>query len=119
MFLDYNLIRIPSQPEEYLQKKNIPEKGRLVRVEEVERDPVTKKVHWVRIQYFKNGELLHDVQFVPTIKKENEWLMIGERIFGDFIPKNRYRPMLRKAIAITYSNRKQVKPATQPNLPLK
>ena len=102
-----------------MREKRIPENVRLVRVEEVERDPVTKKVHWVRIQYFKNAELLHDVRFAPSLKCGEKWIMIGERIAGDFIPKNRYRPMFKKAIAIIHPSRKQIKPATPLNLPLK
>ena len=101
-----------------MREKKIPEKGRLVLVEEVERDSKTKKVLWARIQYFKNGELLHDVRFAPSLKYGEKWVTIEERIVGDFIPKNRYRPMLRKAIAIIHPNRKQIKPATPLNLPL-
>ena len=102
-----------------MRERKIPGKGRLVWAEEVERDPVTKKVIWARIQYFKNGELLHDVRFAPSLKCGEKWIMIGERIAGDFIPKNRYRPMLRKAIAIIHPNHNQTKPATPLNLPLK
>ena len=102
-----------------MREKRIPENIRLVRVEEVERDPVTKKVHWVRIQYFKNGELLHDARFVPYLKCGEKWVMIEERIVGDFIPKNRYHPMLKKAIAIIHPNPKPAKPATQLDFPIK
>jgi len=103
-----------------LREKKIPEKGRVVFAEEVERDPKNEKVLWVRIQYFKDGELLHDVRFIPTsLKSRKEWVRIAEpRIFGSFIPKNRYRPMFKKAMAIMYSaSRKRDKPASQLELP--
>lgn len=96
--------------------QSVPSKGRLVRVSEVQRE--SNQALWARIQYFKDGELLHDVRFVSTIRYGKKWIMIGERIVGDFIPKNRYRPMFRKAIAIIHPSRKQTKPATPLNLPL-
>ena len=88
-------------------------------MEEVERDPKTKKVHWVRIQYFKNGEMLHDVIFAPAIRAGEMWVMVAERKVGSYIPKNRYRPMAVKAAAIIYEFGKQISPAEQLILPFK
>ena len=85
--------------------------------EEVERDPVTKKILWVRIQYFKNGELLHDVRFVPTVKEKKQWVAVTDRIVGDFIPLNRYVKMRNMALAIVRG--KQKKKPEQMDLPLK
>lgn len=89
------------------------------RAEEVERDPVTKKVLWVRVQYFKNGELLHDVRFFPTFKNGKPWVQIpdSERIVGDFIPWKRYSKMRNMAIAIVFDRKK--KQPEQLDLPLK
>lgn len=87
------------------------------KAEEVERDPVTKKVLWVRIQYFKNGELLHDVRFFPTVKDGKQWVQIpdSERIVGGFIPWNRYVKMRNMALAIICG--KQKKQLKQLDLP--
>ena len=85
------------------------------RAEEGGSDPVTKRGIWARIQYFKNGTFLHDVRFVPTVKDGKQWVMIAERIIGDFIPRNRYVKMRNMALAITRG--KQEKPLEQPDLP--
>jgi len=87
------------------------------KAEEVERDPVTKKILWVRIQYFKNGELLHDVRFVPTVKEKRQWVAVTDRIVGDFIPRNRYVKMRNMALAIVCG--KQKKKPEQMDLPLR
>lgn len=86
------------------------------KAEEVERDPATKKVLWVRIQYFKDGKLLHDVRFVPTLNEGKQWVAVAERIVGDFIPWNRYVKMRNMALAIVLG--KQKKQPEQLNLPL-
>lgn len=88
------------------------------RAEEVERDPITKKVLWVRVQYFKNSELLHDVRFFPTVKDGKQWVQIpdSERIVGGFIPWNRYLKMRNMALAIIRG--KQKKQLKQLDLPL-
>jgi len=88
---------------------------RKCRAEEVERDPVTKKVIWVRIQYFKNDKLFHDVRFVPIIKDKKLWVTVAEKITGDFIPWNRYEKMRNMALAIVRDKKK--KPPKQLQLP--
>ena len=89
----------------------------LVRAEEVERDLVSKKVLWARIQYFKNSKLLHDARFVPIVKKGKSWVGIpkSERIIENFIPPKRYVRMAKMAYAIIYG--KQKKELKQLDLP--
>ena len=82
---------------------------RICRAEEVERDPISKKVLLVRIQYFKDGELLHDVQFFPALKDGQPWVRIPEsgRIVGGYIPWNRYLKMRNMALAIVTGKKKK------------
>lgn len=84
---------------------------RIVKVEKVLRDDMNRAM-WVRIQYIKNGDLLHDAVFGRG--KDNSIYLLEKRI-NNFIPPKRFKMMCDKAAAVIFD--KRIKPAEQPNLP--
>lgn len=82
---------------------------RIVKVGSVSRDHYGIPMR-VQIKYFKDGELLHDAVFV----REGKGL---RKIPGSYIPESRFIVMIRKAAAVMFD--KRLKPARQPELPLK
>lgn len=55
----------------------------------------------VRIQYLKEGRVLHDAVFVPA---RGKWVWPHKNIMDNFIPDKRYRVMAQRAAAIIYEN---------------
>lgn len=85
---------------------------RIVRAEKVIRDDKNQAI-WTRIQYLKNGELLHDAVFMRG--KDKTIFMLEKRV-ENYIPPKRFKMMCDKAAAIIFD--KKAKPAEQPDLPL-
>lgn len=85
---------------------------RIVRAEKVIRDDKNRAI-WARIQYLKNGELLHDVVFM--LGKDKTMFLLEKRM-DNFIPPKRFKMMCDKAAAIIFD--KKVKPAEQQDLPM-
>ena len=85
---------------------------RLVKVEKVLRDDRNRAI-WVRLQYFKDGDLLHDVVFMLG---KNHSMFVLEKRKDNYIPPNRFKRMCDKAAAIIFD--KQVKEPEQPAPPL-
>ncbi|MBU6141575.1 hypothetical protein KGO95_00460 [Patescibacteria group bacterium] len=84
----------------------------MVKVIDVIHDDCNRPI-WVRIQYIKEGELLHDAVFVRG--REQAAVFLERRING-FIPKNRFGRMRKRAFAVI----EQARPpeAIQLGLPL-
>ena len=85
---------------------------RIVKAEKVIRDDKNWAV-WVRIQYIKNGELLHDAVFM---RGKDKTIFLLEKRVENYIPPKRFKMMCDKAAAIIFD--KKMKLAEQQNLPL-
>jgi len=86
---------------------------RIVRVEDVVKDNCGWPV-LVRIQYIKDGKLLHDAVFARKGKNE---VFLAEKRIVNYIPPKRWQMMLTKAAAVMF--KKKPKQAIQQNLPFK
>lgn len=86
---------------------------RIVKVVDVAKDSCNWPV-WVRIQYIKDGKLLHDAVFT---RKGKRGIQLSEKRMDNYIPPKRYQMMLIKAAGIMF--RKKPRPAIQQELPLK
>lgn len=86
---------------------------RIVRVEDVVKDNCGWPV-LVRIQYIKDGKLLHDAVFTRNKKKR---VVLTEKRMDNYIPPKRYQKMFAKAAAVMF--KKKLKPAVQQELPFK
>ena len=86
---------------------------RIVRVTDVIKDNCGWPV-LVRIQYIKDGKLLHDAIFT---RKGKKGVLLSEKRIVNYIPPKRYAMMLKKAAAIMF--KKKPKLAVQQELPFK
>ena len=86
---------------------------RIVRVEDVAKDSCGWPV-WVRIQYIKDGKMLHDAVFA---RKGKKGILLAEKRIDNYIPPKRFAMMLKKAAAVMF--RKKPKQAIQQELRFK